>query len=97
MRKYDAEFKQRAVKLYRSSEKSYTELGTELGIPPATLSTWIHNTKKIAQQPSVGQNDKGGDFSQELRHLKRELSVLKEERDILKKALAIFSIDAPKR
>ena len=101
-RQYDAEFKQRAIKLYFSSEKSYTELGAELGIPAPTLSTWIHNAKHSYQKNPKSLSSKPNessevDLSKELIRLKREMSVVKEERDILKKALAIFSTDNPKR
>ncbi len=92
VRKYDKEFKERAVKLYHSSDKSYEELGVELGIPPATLSTWVHTSKQLsAKSNQKSSNDI--DTSKELQRLKRDLAVTKEERDILKKALAIFSGD----
>jgi len=95
-RQYDAEFKARAVKLYQASEKSYKVLAKELGIPAATLSTWVHTTKHSSPKATKQANGTPEDV-QDLRCLKRELAVVKEERDILKKALAIFSLDAPKR
>jgi len=95
-RHYDAEFKRRAVTLYHTSEKSYADLGKELGIPSATLSTWVYNAKQENSKASGNQNtDNAQNLSKELLQLKREMKILKEERDILKKALAIFSTDGP--
>lgn len=45
MKKYDTEFKQKAVKLYYASGKSYSVLSNELGIPTATLVGWIDSGK----------------------------------------------------
>ncbi len=92
IRKYDQEFKDRAVKLYYSSDKSYRELGKELGIPAATLSTWVHTSKQSPPKSSK-TTPCDDDITKELLKLKRKLAITKEERDILKKALAIFSTD----
>ena len=97
-RRYDDEFKQRAVNLYHSSEKSYTDLGKELGIPSATLSTWVYHDKQASPKKySKQSNHDDCKASKEFLQLKRVMSILKEERDILKKALAIFSTDNPNR
>lgn len=98
VRKYDQEFKQRAVELYRTSEKSYERISEELGIPTATLVGWVRNPRyanpETASNPTSTESIELG---KEFKSLKRELAIAKEERDILKKALAIFSMDVPKR
>lgn len=98
LRKYDEEFKRRAVQLYISGEKSYETLGDELGIPANTLVSWVRHPRyahfqTAGTQPPPGENT---EIAKEFKALKRELSIVKEERDILKKALAIFSGDVPK-
>src|SRR5271154_3050241 len=92
LRKYDEEFKRRAVQLYIAGDKSYETLGEELGIPTNTLVCWVKHpryaySQSTAVAQSIGENS---EMVKEFKALKRELSIIKEERDILKKALAIF-------
>jgi len=88
-RQYDPEFISNAVNLYKNSRKSLKALSQELGIPPGTLSTWIK--KSNLSEASLSDSEQA-----EFKRLKRELSIVKEERDILKKALAIFSLEKKK-
>ena len=87
-RNYDEEFKRQAVRLYFEQGKSYRVLRAELGVPEATLAGWV-NSGKYHQ----GQSGKAIDTETlaELKKLRAELLDIREERDILKKALAIFS------
>jgi len=90
VRSYDKEFKLNAVKLYSSSGKSYEQVSSELGIPSSTLVGWVHDHKKEGIEAFPGKGHiKPSDL--ELVQLKKELATTREERDILKKALAIFS------
>ena len=85
-KQYTKEFKADSVKLLRSSGKTVTELAEELGIERSILARWNREFDKKNAFPGNGNpRDK------ELFELKREIAVLKEERDILKKAMAIFS------
>ncbi len=83
LRRYDEEFKREAIQLAKSSSKTKTEIAKNLGVPMATLHTWIAGSVE----------DKDGKIitDSEIRRLKRELADTKLERDILKKAVAIFS------
>lgn len=89
-RSYDREFKLNAVKLYREGNKSLTSLAYDLGIPPTTLSTWIKEFKEHGEESFPGSG-KLKPCNEEIYQLKRELASVKQERDILKKAIAIFS------
>jgi len=91
-RKYDSEFKQNAVKLYYASGKSYSVLSDELGIPTATLVGWIHSGKYRTHEKNPGEPAPMTAELEELKRLRKELAIVKEERDILKKAVAIFSL-----
>lgn len=94
VRNYDKEFKLNAVKLYLSSGRSYKEIGDELGIPCNTLSGWVLSQKKDGEEAFPGKGYvKPSDG--ELLQLRKELAIAREERDILKKALGIFS--SPRR
>ena len=85
-RKYDKDFKHNAVSLYFGSGKSYDALGEELGIPASTLVGWVKSGK-------YGSQPEAKIFAsnlEELKELRKELASVREERNILKKALTIF-------
>jgi transposase-like protein len=89
-RKYDREFKLNAVKLYRESGKSLGKLSQDLGIPLTTLAQWVKQFKDRGEESFVGSGSLMP-CNEEMYHLKKELADVKQERDILKKAVAIFS------
>ena len=89
-RKYDKEFKKEAVRLVHERNGKVTEVAEGLGISPANLQRW---KKELSENPDhafpgLGKLKSPDD---EIRRLQKETRDLKEERDILKKALAIFS------
>jgi transposase-like protein len=89
-RTYDKEFKLNAVKLYLESGRISKQISEELGIPNATLVSWIESHKRNGEQAFPGKgNIKPSDS--EMAKLRKELAIAREERDILKKALGIFS------
>jgi transposase len=71
---YPPEFKREAVELYRSSEKSIPKIAQELGIADESLRRWIRQ-----QEIDAGERE-------ELRRLRHENMVLKQEKEILRKA-----------
>ena len=89
-RLYTKEFKIEAIQLVRSSDRSASDVARHLGISPNVLNRWIreYNADKDYSFPGLGNVKEP---EQELRNLRKELSDTKVERDILKKALAIFS------
>jgi transposase len=92
IRKYTKEFKQEAINLALKSP-SVDGTAKELGIPTATLYTWIYALKKKGNIATVDENG-GKDMAalvEENRRLHKELAVAKEEREILKKAAAYFA------
>lgn len=85
-RQYTEEFKREAVALIKSTGKSQAQIGRELGVSDHNLSRWwqeygqadnTNETETISRQAYMA--------------LQTELQRVKEERDILKKALNIFS------
>jgi transposase len=91
--KYTAEYKAEAVQLALKSS-SITRTAKELGIPVGTLHTWI-KTLKGKVKPSTVDGQGAKDMAQlieENRRLHKENSLLKEEKDILKKAAAYFAV-----
>ena len=90
MRTYDKEFKLSSVRLFLGSGRSIREISIELGVPFATLTSWVESHKKEGIEAFPGKgNLKPSDA--EVSQLRRELAIAREERDILKKALGIFS------
>jgi transposase len=89
-RKYDREFKVEAVKLVTGGGRGVAEVARNLGIHENLLYKWRETyTEDIAQAfPGKGRLKPA---EEEARRMKRELADVTQERDILKKALAIFS------
>lgn len=89
-RSFTKEFKLEAVHLAHKSGKSQAQMARELGIADSTLHHWCKEFAQAGEKafPGSGNPPVG---EEELRRLKRELEVTRQERDILKKALAIFS------
>jgi transposase len=90
MRTYDKDFKINAVNLYKSSGRSLKRIAEELGLSTSTLSHWVQEYKQEGSQSFSGKGQVRSS-EEELRDLRRELLHVRQERDILKKAVAIFS------
>ncbi len=89
-RKYDPEFKREAVRLAEESEKSAAQVARDLGIHRNLLYKWRKELLKGGLEAFPGQgNLKASD--EDMRRLKRELEIVRQERDILKKALDFFA------
>jgi len=86
--KYDKEFKVNAVKIYLSNHKSIEQISKDLGISRASLGHWIKQYKAEGERSFPGS---GHVIEEELKALRRELYLVRQERDILKKAVASFS------
>lgn len=92
-RVYAEEFKLQALEMLKQGEKSGSEIERDLGITPGLLNKWrarYQATKKTDQKSSLIASDLEA-AKAEIRRLQRELAAVEEERDILKKALHIFS------
>lgn len=92
-RKYSQEFKLEALELLQRGDKSAGQIERELGITPGLLVKWKARYQiitKEGQSLEIGPSDMEAAKS-EIRRLQRELANVEEERDILKKALYIFS------
>ena len=81
-RRYDDEFKKNAVKMLENG-RSISDVSKALGINGQSLYDW---EKKYNKPVS-----KADDVEQELKEVRKKLKEVEQERDILKKALSIFS------
>ncbi len=92
-RSYPEEFKLQALEMLKQGEKSAGQIERELGITPGLLGKWKARYQ-IIQNGTEGARIGPSDLEEakaEIRRLQRELSAVEEEREILKKALNIFS------
>lgn len=89
-RVYSREFKLEALQLWQSSGKSAREIEDDLGITRGRLYSWKKQLKKSGDNAFPGQGRQSGP-EEELRRLQRELEIVRQERDILKKAVGIFA------
>ena len=89
-RKYSREFKLEAVRLWQTTEKSAREVEGDLGIARGLLYRW---KQQLTAKGGDAFNGEGriSASNEEVWRLKRELEIVKQERNIRKIAVAIFS------
>ena len=90
-RQYTDEFRKEAIKLALSSI-STKKAARDLGIPDATLATWVKKARKSGELPSPsGELVNVRSLIEENKLLRKQLSRLQEEKSILKKAATYFA------
>jgi transposase len=87
---FTEEFKLEAIKLVTEQGLSITEAGRKLDIATKSLRTWMEQQERGELRASLGALKLTAD-QQRIRELERELAIAKMERDILKKATALFA------
>jgi transposase len=87
---YTREFKLEAVRLYLADDRSGAEVAAELGIRPNALYRWRKEFLEDSEDAFPGHGNLK-ESEQELARLRRENLRLREDREILKKALQFFS------
>ena len=90
-RYFDQQFKVDAVRLVTESGRPVSEVAKELGINRNQLDRWKKVLGKQSPQAAFPGNGNVSPEKKELEELRRELARVKEEREILKKAMAVFS------
>jgi transposase len=89
-RTFTKEFKLEAVQLIQTSKKPLAQIARDLGIADSTLHHWRKLFSEQGEQAFPGSGHQTPQ-EEEIRHLKRENELLRQERDVLKKAIGIFS------
>lgn len=85
---FTKEFEDEAVRLARTSGRPHREIAGDLGIGLSTLTRWISKHRDRDDPPDKTASQ---DMMVELKRLRRENEILRQERDILKKATAFFA------
>ena len=91
---YTVEFKREAVRLAQTRGKPSAQVARELGISDTSIHQWRKEPSRHGPEAFPGSGHQTAQ-EEEVRRLKRELEIVKQERDILKKALGIFSRGQP--
>ncbi len=86
---YPPEFRREAIRLVRASDEGHPipKVAKELGITAQTLRNWV-------KQGEIDAGEREGittEEHEELRRLRREVKVLRQEKEILRKATAFFA------
>ena len=87
-RSYTPEFKSEAVRLVFEQGLSIAQVGKDLGICKTVIREWVNKARDSGQAPAAPA---ASSIEEELRRLRRENAILREEREILKKAAAFFA------
>jgi len=86
---FSEEFKESAMQLALNSDQSVSQVARELGISIGTLHNWLYKRRLKESEEQVPKVKES--LEDENKRLRKELALVKEEREILKKATAYFS------
>jgi len=91
-KKHPEEFKREAVRLLENrGERTVADVAASLGVAENMLHAWKRKFGSAAEQV---RRERGGETPEdELKRLRREVTQLKQERDVLKKSVAVFARD----
>jgi len=88
-KEFTEEFRREAVRLSYSSGRTIREVAGDLGVGLSSLTRWRREQSGRDNNPAPTQSDP----DKELIRLRRENEVLRQERDLLKKATAFFAAE----
>jgi transposase len=88
--RYSKEFKEEVLRMSEVGDKSIAELERELGLTRGLIQKW-RERYRVGKKNQGLQRSVESEAEAEIRRLKRELEVARQERDILKKAIQVFS------
>jgi len=96
--RYNQSFRDEAIRLALTGDKSIAQTAKDLGIKEPTLYNWVSQAKEGKSSVVKGNvNQSPGEIIEELTRLKKENARLREEREILKKAAVFFAKEEQKR
>lgn len=84
--RFGKEFETEAVRLVETSDRTQREIADDLGIGLSTLRRWLD--KRRERDLEAPPPERQEDMAAELKRLRRETEILRQERKILKRAAA---------
>lgn len=87
-RSFSPELKREAVRQVTELGRPLSQVAREVGIRPEQLRTWRNRLLATGEVAAPARMESA---EEELRRVKRELEVVRQERDFLKKAAAFFA------
>jgi transposase len=98
IQRYNQSFREEAIRLALTGDKSISQTAKDLGIKEPTLYKWVDQAKQgKSSVVKVNTNQSPAEIIEELTRLKKENARLREEREILKKAAVFFAKEEQKR
>jgi transposase len=88
-RRFDEDFKQGAVRLVLETGRPIAQVARELGVNDGTLGTWCAKARGAQDDGPLSQDERA-----ELERLRREVSELRMQRDVLKRSVALWVQEA---
>ena len=90
-RKYDAAFREEAVRLVLSTDRSVKQVAEEIGVKESTLGNWLHRHRENQPNAPVLPEDRGPVAWEEHQKALAENARLKAEVEFLGKVSAFFA------
>ena len=91
-KKYDAEFREGAVRIVEETKKPIAQVARDLGVNEGTLGNWVNQARAARE----GHGELAKDDYAELRRLRAEVAELRMERDVLKRSVVLWVKEATK-
>jgi transposase len=91
---YTREFKIEAIELAETGDKPIAQIERDLGLSSGQIHHWKRQLKRDGEEAFPGKGHLKAQDEQ-IRQLRRENEILRQERDILKKAITIFAQEQP--
>ncbi len=86
---FTKEFEAEAVRLAQTSGRTRRETAENLGVGLSTLTRWLSRSRD--REIDAPDPKRSEDMATEIKRLRRENEILRQERDILKRATAFFA------
>lgn len=90
-REFDSEYKAGAVQIVKDSGRSIASVARDLGISENTLWNWVSKDRHTGSENRGGVNETE---AEELARLRREVVELRQQRDVLKRSVALWVNEA---
>lgn len=89
--RYDAEFREGAVRIVEETNKPIAQVARDLGVNEGTLGNWVNKARAEREGTDLSKNDLA-----ELKRLRAEVAELRMERDVLKRSVVLWVKEATK-